>query len=328
MLDQLLSIDAAILLLISFLIGIVVGLTGMGGGALMTPALILFGIPPTTAVANDLVAACVTKSVGASVHWKEGAPNRRLATLLIVGSVPLAFAGAFIIDAIGPDDAQQEFVLGALGWTLLGAAVAYTLRAFLTLRAMSRGETNRGIDDDPPIRAVSTIVVGAIGGLLVGLTSVGSGSVIMVVLLLLYPTLSARRLVGTDLLQAVPLVLAAAISHVIVTGVDWAILIPLLIGGSPGTYLGARLAHWVSQTVVRHGLVIVLSMTALKMLGASAMTLGIAGATLLIFGPIAWALLRRWLGLAPDEGLDSPPDQKVVADQVTTVTERGPSGAP
>ena len=91
------------LLVVSFGVGIVVGLTGMGGGALMTPALIFLGIPPTTAVANDLVAASATKSVGAAVHWHEGSPNLRLAGWLIAGSVPTAFAGAFIIDSFGAD---------------------------------------------------------------------------------------------------------------------------------------------------------------------------------------------------------------------------------
>ena len=121
--------------------------------------------------------------------------------------------------------------------------------------------------EDPPLKPVPTLLVGALGGLLVGITSVGSGSLIMVALLLLYPTLSAVRLVGTDLVQAVPLVLSAAISHVIVSGVDWAVLIPLIVGGSPGTFLGARIANWVSQSVIRRGIVIVLTLTGLNMLG-------------------------------------------------------------
>ena len=111
------------------------------------------------------------------------------------------------------------------------------------------------------------MLVGAVGGLLVGITSVGSGSLIMVALLLIYPTLSAVRLVGTDLVQAVPLVLAAAVGHVVTSGVDWAVLVPLILGGTPGTFLGARMASWVSQSVIRRGIVIVLSLTGLKMLG-------------------------------------------------------------
>ena len=107
----------------------------------------------------------------------------------------------------------------------------------------------------------------------------------MVALLLLYPTLSAVRLVGTDLVQAVPLVLSAAISHVLVSGVEWAVLIPLIVGGTPGTFLGARLANWVSQSVIRRGIVIVLTLTGLNMLGVPPEIVGIIGAGAAAAGP-------------------------------------------
>ena len=119
----------------------------------------------------------------------------------------------------------------------------------------------------------------------------------MVALLLLYPTLSAVRLVGTDLVQAVPLVLSAAISHVLVSGVEWAVLIPLILGGSPGTFLGARLANWVSQSVIRRGIVIVLTLTGLNMLGVPPEMVGIIGAGLLLLGPLAWGFIRQTRGL-------------------------------
>ena len=141
------------------------------------------------------------------------------------------------------------------------------------------------------------MVVGAIGGLLVGITSVGSGSLIMVSLLLLYPTLSAVRLVGTDLVQAVPLVLAAAIGHVVTEGVAWEVLIPLVLGGTPGTFLGARMAAWVSQSVIRRGIVIVLTLTGLKMLGVPPEWVGLIGAGLLLLGPLAWGFIRQHRGL-------------------------------
>ncbi|MGH3473972.1 MAG: sulfite exporter TauE/SafE family protein [Aeromicrobium sp.] len=283
-------------LIVSFGVGIVVGLTGMGGGALMTPALIFLNIPPTTAVANDLVAASVNKSVGAAVHWRVGKPNMRLAGLLIVSSVPFAFAGAFIIQAVGGEDsAQQDFVKTALGYALLFTAATYMLRMYLQLRYVTGGNTL--VQTDPHLRPVPTMLVGATGGLLVGITSVGSGSLIMVALLLLYPTLSAVRLVGTDLVQAVPLVMAAAIGHILVEGVDWAVLIPLIVGGSPGTFLGARMANWVSQSVIRRGIVIVLSLTGLTMLGVSPELVGIIGAGFLLLGPLLWGFLRQTRGL-------------------------------
>jgi len=293
--SELLTASTPALLLVAFGVGIVVGLTGMGGGALMTPALIFLGIPPTTAVANDLVAAAVNKSVGAGVHWRGGSPNLRLAGWLILGSVPTAFAGAFIISAIGASEEQQDFVIFALGCALLFTASTYALRLYLQLRLVTEG--NVLPDQDPPVRPVPTVIVGAVGGLLVGLTSVGSGSLIMVALLLLYPTLSAVRLVGTDLVQAVPLVLSAAISHVLVSGVEWAVLLPLIVGGSPGTFLGARIANWVSQSVIRRGIVIVLTLTGLKMLGVPPEIVGIVGAAMLLLGPLAWGYLRQTRGL-------------------------------
>ena len=294
---ELLTTATLSLLLVSFGVGIVVGLTGMGGGALMTPALIFLGIPPTTAVANDLVAAAVNKSVGAGVHWRNGSPNLKLAGWLMIGSVPTAFAGAFIIEALGADEEQQSFVTAALGFALLFTASTYVLRMYIQLRYVTGG--NELPDNDPAVKAIPTMAVGAVGGLLVGITSVGSGSLIMVALLLLYPTLSAVRLVGTDLVQAVPLVLSAAVSHVLVSGVEWAVLIPLIVGGTPGTFLGARIANWVSQSVIRRGIVIVLTLTGLKMLGVPAEVVGILGAAMLLLGPLAWAFVRQTRGLPP-----------------------------
>ena len=292
---DLFTLDAGSVLVVSFMVGIVVGLTGMGGGALMTPALIFLNVPPTAAVANDLVAASVNKSVGATVHWREGSPNLKLAKWLIIGSVPTAFAGAFIVNAVGEVEEQESFVKAAIGVALLFTAATYGLRMYLQLRYVTGG--NELSQDDPRVKPLPTLVVGMIGGLLVGITSVGSGSLIMVALLLLYPTLSAVKLVGTDLVQAVPLVLSAAISHVLVSGVDWAILIPLIVGGTPGTFLGARLANWVSQSVVRRGIVIVLTLTGLTLLEVPPQAVGILGAAMLLLGPLLWGFIRQSRGL-------------------------------
>ena len=292
---DLLTTDALSVLVVSFGVGIVVGLTGMGGGALMTPALIFLGINPAAAVANDLVSASVTKSVGAAVHWRTGSPNLRLAGLLVIGSVPFAFAGGFIVKAVGDAEARADFLTTAIGWALLLAAGSYALRMYLQLRFVTGG--NVLSTEEPHVRAATTILVGAVGGLLVGITSVGSGSLIMVSLLLLYPTLSAVRLVGTDLVQAVPLVLAAAAGHVITEGVTWSVLIPLVLGGTPGTFLGARLASWVSQSVIRRGIVMVLALTGLKMLGVPPEWIGWLGAAMVLLGPLAWGFVRQAHGL-------------------------------
>ncbi len=295
--SDLLTISALSVLVVSFGVGIVVGLTGMGGGALMTPALIFLGVSPTAAVANDLVAASVNKSVGASVHWRAGSPNLKLAGWLITGSVPTAFAGAFIINALGATEDQEAFVKTAIGCALLFTASTYALRMYLQLRLVTGGNELLSQPAEPAVKPIPTVIVGAVGGLLVGVTSVGSGSLIMVALLLLYPTLSAIRLVGTDLVQAVPLVLSAAISHVLISGVDWAVLIPLILGGTPGTFLGARLANWVSQSIIRRGIVIVLTLTGLTLLGVRPQIVGIIGAAMLLLGPLAWAYIRQTRGL-------------------------------
>lgn len=287
-------------LVVAFAIGIVVGLTGMGGGALLTPALIFLGIPPTTAVANDLVAAALNKSAGAAVHLRHGSPNRSLVKWLVIGSVPMALLGSWLVSAIGSEDDQQKFLKVAIGCALLLTAATYTSRMYFELARGLGDVTERA---DPPVRAFPTLCVGAAGGLLVGLTSVGSGSLIMVSLLLLYPTLSAVRLVGTDLVQAIPLVIAAAVGHVLSSGVDWSVLIPLVVGGTPGTLIGARLAMVVSQSIVRRGIVMVLSLTGLGMLNVPPVWVGMLGAGMVILGPVVWGLLRQVHGFPAFEHL-------------------------
>ncbi|GGL29577.1 sulfite exporter TauE/SafE family protein [Phycicoccus endophyticus] len=302
--DALLSGDAAAVLVVSLAVGVVVGLTGMGGGALMTPALVFLGIPPTAAVANDLVAAAVNKSVGAAVHARQGSPDLRLAGLLITGSVPGAFLGAWLTGRLGTGDEAEEALRMVLGATLLLTAATYTLRVY--------GSTfhgwGSGSDSGRQVKVVPTVVVGVVGGVLVGLTSVGAGSIIMISLLLLNPGMSAKRLVGTDLVQAIPLVVAAAVGHVVVTGVDWAVLVPLVLGGAPGTFLGARLSAWVPSGAVRRGIVIVLTLTALSLLRVPPEFVGAIGAGLLVLGPLAWAMLRQAHGLPAFGGGDRSGD--------------------
>lgn len=286
--EALLSYESLGLLVVSAVIGVVIGLTGMGGGALMTPALILVGIPPTAAVANDLVVNAVNKVVGAGVHWRHGKPNLKIAFWLVLGSVPTAYLGAWLVHAIGADDVQG-LLKKAIGVTLIVASSAYFLRALLEMA----GRIRTGDDPDPPVKPLITLAVGVIGGLMVGITSVGSGTVIMMCIMLLYPTLAALRLVGTDLVQAVPLVIAAAIGHVMVTGVDWNLLVPLILGGSIGTYFGSTFASRVPQGLIRRGITIVLAVTASAMLGASPALIGAIALVLVVGGPLVWRVLVR-----------------------------------
>lgn len=291
-----------------FFVGIVVGLTGMGGGALMTPALLFLGVgSPAVVVTADLTAAAIYKTGGAIVHRREGSPNMQLAKWLMIGSIPMALLGPHLVDWLTDDADQLNYVLVVcIGFALLLAAATYALRLYVNLLRVRSGTHVH--DDDPAIRVVPTLLVGMLGGLLVGVTSVGSGSVIMIALLMLYPGLSAVKLVGTDLVQAVPLVLAAAISNIALHGIDWEILIPLVLGSVPGTILGAMLAPRVPQSFIRRGIVVVLTMSGVALLDKSGwaplgvdethpyLIAGIGLATLLIL-PIVWGFLRKQQGL-------------------------------
>lgn len=310
--EHLITADTPGLLVVAFIVGIVIGLTGMGGGALMTPALIFLGIPPTTAVANDLVAAAVNKTVGAAVHLRQGSPHLRLAAWLVAGSVPTAALGAWLVSKMGEAEQRQANLKLAIGCALLLAAGTYILRMFLRMRSNVRDAREGRVrqSDEVVVRPVPTLIIGAVGGLLVGITSVGSGSLIMVALLMLYPRLSAAKLVGTDLVQAIPLVLSAAVTHVLIEGITWAVLLPLIIGGSPGTYLGAKLTGWVPQSVVRRGIAIVLTLTGLGLLKVPPVWVGIIGTALLLLGPILWGGVRRALGLP---AFSTPTDDDLLA---------------
>jgi uncharacterized membrane protein YfcA len=302
--DSFFSILAA-----GFFVGVVVGLTGMGGGALMTPALIFLGVgDAATVVTADLTAAAVYKTGGAIVHKREGSPHMRLALWLVAGSVPMALLGPHLVNWFtDPEDLDKTLKL-CIGFALLLAALTYAARLYINLRRVRSGH-HLG-DEHPAVRPIPTLLVGALGGLLVGITSVGSGSVIMIALLMLYPGLAAVKLVGTDLVQAVPLVLAAAISNIALHGLDWALLIPLVIGSVPGTLIGAKIAPRVPQSVIRRGIVIVLTMSGVALLDKAGwaplgageddthpMLIAVVGLVMLVVVPLFWGALRKQQGL-------------------------------
>jgi uncharacterized membrane protein YfcA len=252
-------------------VGIVVGMTGMGGGALMTPILVLlFGVPPVAAVSSDLAASAVMKPFGGWVHARNGTVNWRLVGWLCVGSVPAAFLGVLLLRLVGDDTAMQHAIKVALGLALLLAAGGLLLKAWA-------GRRRPGAGPAPAItvRPVRTILLGAAGGLIVGLTSVGSGSLIIVALLMLYPALRANDLVGTDLVQAIPLVTAAALGHVFFGDLHLDIAAAVLVGSIPGVLLGARISSRAPAGLVRTALVIVLLASALKLLDVPNAVVGV-----------------------------------------------------
>ena len=306
---ELLTVTFFSILAAGFFVGVVVGLTGMGGGALMTPALIFLGVgEAATVVTADLTAAAVYKTGGAIVHHREGSPNLSLAKWLIIGSVPMALLGPYLVAGLTADAEELDHVLKlCIGFALLLAALTYALRLYVNLRRVRSGGATG--DENPKVRPVPTLLVGALGGLLVGVTSVGSGSVIMIALLMLYPGLSAVRLVGTDLVQAVPLVLAAAISNIVVNnGLDWGLTIPLILGSVPGTIIGSSLAPRVPQSIIRRGIVVVLTMSGVALLDKAGwaplgveethpMLVGGIGLAMVVLVPLIWGLLRKEQGL-------------------------------
>jgi uncharacterized membrane protein YfcA len=276
--------------LAGFLVGIVVGLTGMGGGALMTPILvIIFGIKPLAAVSSDLVAAFVMKPIGGGIHWRQRTVHTGLVKWLAAGSIPGAVGGSYLVSHLegNVDDVLQTI----LGVVLLIAALSMGVRAWL--RAHRAAVSNGGIAQAVPVRVIPTLFVGVIGGLVVGVTSVGSGSLMIVALMLLYPALSTRQLVGTDLVQAVPLVGAAAIGHLIWGDLQFDLTGSLLIGSLPGVVLGALISSRANDAVIRPALITVLILSGAKLLDASDELLGILIALSLVSGALlVWRHLR------------------------------------
>ena len=231
----------------SAVVGLLVGLTGAGGGALMTPMLILlFGVKPSAAISSDLVAAVLMRPVGAAVHLRKGTVNLRLVGWMVIGSVPMAFVGAYLLHVLGGSSAQQKHVEVALGTALLVGAAAMVFRYVLDRRS---GNQRIGTVHKVTVRPVPTILIGMIGGVIVGLTSVGSGSLMIVLLLFLYPLLSAGQLVGTDLTQAVPLTAAAALGALIFGTVQFGVTASLVVGSVPAVLIGSYLSSQGARSV-------------------------------------------------------------------------------
>jgi len=282
-------------------VGFTVGLTGMGGGALMTPLLVLlFKVQPLAAVSSDLVAAVIMKPVGGSVHLRRGTVNFALVKWLMAGSVPAAFAGVLVLRRLGDGAAIQARVKEALGVALIVAAFSIAAKALLQVRLARRASAPGAaaiaeLDDRPRFRArpLATALVGAGGGLVVGMTSVGSGSLMIVLLMLLYPMLTSSELVGTDLVQAVPLVGSAALGHLLFGDFRLALTASLLVGCLPGVYLGAKVSSRARDAVIRPALAVILLASGLKLLD-----LGTGWLVVVVLAVVVAALLYLlYLGL-------------------------------
>jgi uncharacterized membrane protein YfcA len=275
----------------SAIIGLLVGMTGAGGGALMTPMLILlFGVAPSTAISSDLVAAVVMRPFGAGIHLRRGTVNRRLVGWMVLGSVPMAFLGAYLLHVIGNSKSAQKHIEVALGVALLIGATAMVLRYLVDRRA---GNHRGALIHEVVPRPLPTVLVGMLGGLLVGVTSVGSGSLMIVFLLFLYPALGAGQLVGTDLTQAVPLTLAAALGALAFGHVSFGVTASLVIGSVPAVVIGSLISSSAPDRYVRPAIAFVIFASGLKYVGLGATALGWALVATLLAGAAAWVYLAR-----------------------------------
>ncbi len=282
--------------------GLAVGITGMGGGALLTPVLVLIlKIDPKVAIASDLVNSLVMKPIGGGVHLRHGTIHKPLVGRLVVGSVPAAFLGAYTLNRLGGKHVQAE-VKSALGWALVMACASLVTKTYLAARGRRRdgGVGSVGPAGPQAIKTAPTVLVGVAGGFVVGMTSVGSGSLMIVMLMLLYPGLTSKSLVGTDLVQAVPLVASAVLGQYAFGHIDFGIAGGLLAGSIPGVYVGARVSAKAPDGIVRPVLVLVLATSALSLLldNTSHGTAWAFGIGVLAAGTYLWASRARLPGSA------------------------------
>jgi uncharacterized membrane protein YfcA len=277
----------------SAVVGFLVGLTGAGGGALMTPMLILlFGIKPSTAISSDLVAAVVMRPVGAFVHLRKGTVNLRLVGWMVLGSVPMAFLGAYLLHLMGHDKSAEKTIQIALGAALLLGAAAMLLRYALDRR---NGHTRQGVVHGLEVRPLPSVAIGMVGGLIVGITSVGSGSLMIVLLLFLYPMLGANQLVGTDLTQAVPLTLAAALGALAFGHVEFTVTTSLIIGSVPAVLVGSYFSSRAPDKFIRPAITFVIFASGLKYVGVGTTALGWILCSILLGAAAVWlAYIRPW----------------------------------
>jgi uncharacterized membrane protein YfcA len=308
----------------SAVVGLLVGMTGAGGGALMTPMLILlFGIKPSTAISSDLVAAVVMRPVGAVVHMTQKTVNFRLVGFMVLGSVPAAFFGSYALHLMGSSKPAQNNVEIALGAALLLGAGAMVLRYGLDRRS---GQRRQGVVHGLVVRPLPTIAIGVIGGFVVGLTSVGSGSLMIVLLLFLYPMLGANQLVGTDLTQAVPLTLAAALGALAFGHVSFGVTASIIIGSVPAVLVGSLISSRAPDRVVRPAITFVIFASGLKYVGVGTTALGWILCTLLLAAVVWWlAYVRPWKA-GVDVGLERSPDSNADADEVLAEAGRPRAG--
>jgi uncharacterized membrane protein YfcA len=253
--------------LAGLIVGLAVGLTGVGGGSLMAPILILvFGMSPATAVGTDLWFAGITKTVGGFVHHKHGGPDWPIVRRLAMGSLPAAALTVWWLSSADFHQIKGGTIMHVLGFALLVTALCTLFKT--QIHAFATGARTTAVAAHP-WQPAATVAAGAILGFLVTLTSVGSGALGAAMLLFLYPfRLSAKRLVGTDIVHAVPLTFAAGLGHLWIGSVDLSKLGGLLLGSIPGVIVGSLLTHRLSDGAIRPVLAAILTFAGYRLLVA------------------------------------------------------------
>ena len=252
------------LIIAGLTVGFVVGMTGVGGGSLMTPILLWFGIPASTAVGTDLLYAAFTKMGGIYVHHKKKNINWSITAWLSLGSVPAALITLWILHGIKTDvTALNNVIKHALGWALLFTAVAILFKKKLLL--LSQKHAGDKFHSESKTQNVLTVAIGVLLGATVTLTSIGAGALGTVTLFFLYPLLATPRLVGTEIAHAVPLTLVAGMGHASMGNLDVGLLAQLLIGSLPGIYIGSMLSGKVPDLLLRNAIAMMLFFVGYKL---------------------------------------------------------------
>jgi uncharacterized protein len=246
--------------LAGLVVGTLVGVSGMGGGSLMTPLLIALGLPPTKAVGSDLFYSAITKTLGSASHGRRRNVDWRLAGWLALGSVPSSVVGVFTLTRIKAHlgAGTDVFVGHVLGGTLIVAGALIVVRLVVHAKGHTRGEEAVGSGGPQPIhlstpRKVWTVALGAVGGFAVGFTSIGSGTIFALALMTTYP-LVAQRVVGTDIFHATLLVWAAGLAHVAAGNVEFSTVGALLVGSLPGVLIGSNMSGRLPERPFRAAL--------------------------------------------------------------------------
>ncbi len=251
-----------------FAVGALVGLTGVGGGSLMAPMLILvFGAAPNVAVGTDLWFACATKMVGTAIHGRRGTIDKQIVGRLLCGSLPAALLTLIWLSVTRTGQSHDQLLFRTLGVTLIVTSIGAVFRR----RVHAFGVRMRGSRPVEFKRAqpILTILAGAILGFLVTFTSVGAGALGAVMLLYLYPLrLNASTLVGTDIAHAIPLTAMAGIGHLILGNVNTTLLLALLIGSFPGIALGSMVSTRAPDRIIRAAISVMLAVVGLKMINS------------------------------------------------------------